>query len=204
MGQELGTNRTLDVSGLPNVVFGHRSIQWWATMGMALIEGTMFAILVGAYLFFRTRSTEWPPGVLPPYALWGTLNTLLFLVSLFPNHWLKRVAKEGDLGKVQVGLVFMCAIGALTLVIRAFEFPSLGIKWNANAYGSAVWILLGVHAAHLITDFIDTVVLTVLMFTSHVEGRKFMDVYENSDYWYFVVYTWLPIYFVIYWLPRLI
>jgi cytochrome c oxidase subunit I+III len=29
-------------------------------------------------------------------------------------------------------------------------------------------------------------------------------VYENSDYWYFVVWTWLPIYFVLYWAPRIL
>jgi hypothetical protein len=29
-----------------------------------------------------------------------------------------------------------------------------------------------------------------------------MDVYENGDYWYFVVLTWIPIYLVLYWAPR--
>jgi cytochrome c oxidase subunit I+III len=47
-------------------------------------------------------------------------------------------------------------------------------------------------------------VLTVLMFTSRVEGKRFMDVYENSDYWYFVIWTWLPVYATIYLAPRLL
>jgi cytochrome c oxidase subunit 3 len=204
MGPELTARRTLDVSTMPNVVFGHRTLLWYGTMGMAAIEGMMFAILVGSYLFLRTRATEWPPGVLPPYTLYGTINLLIFLVSLYPNHLAKRAAKEGDLKKLQKLLLLLCGFGAATLIIRIWEFPSLGIRWDANAYGSAVWMLLGLHTVHLLTDWIDSIVLTVLMFTNKVEGKRFMDCYENSDYWYFVVYTWLPIYFVIYWVPRII
>jgi cytochrome c oxidase subunit III len=204
MGPELTRRRTLDVSGLPTVVFGTRTLLWFGTMGIAAIEGMVFAIVIAAYFFLRLRVTDWPPGVLPPYLLYGTLNTVLFLVSLFPNHILKKAAKEGELKKVQVLLIVLTLFAVGNLVLRVFEFPSLGIKWNANAYGSVVWIILGLHTVHLITDWFDTVVLTLLMFTDKVEGKRFMDVYENSDYWYFVVWTWLPIYFVLYWAPRII
>jgi heme/copper-type cytochrome/quinol oxidase subunit 3 len=47
-------------------------------------------------------------------------------------------------------------------------------------------------------------VLAVLMFSGPVEEHRFVDVEENAVYWYFVVLTWLPIYGVIYWAPRLI
>jgi cytochrome c oxidase subunit 3 len=45
--------------------------------------------------------------------------------------------------------------------------------------------------------------LVVLMFTGPVEGRRHVDVAENAMYWYFVVYSWIPIYAVLYWMPRL-
>jgi cytochrome c oxidase subunit I+III len=48
------------------------------------------------------------------------------------------------------------------------------------------------------------VVLAVLLFTGPVEERRFVDAEDNAGYWYFVVLTWLPIYGVIYWAPRLI
>jgi cytochrome c oxidase subunit III len=67
-----------------------------------------------------------------------------------------------------------------------------------------VWFLLGLHTAHLLTDVADTVVLTALMFTRHaMNGRRFNDVSDNAFYWYFVVLSWVPIYFIIYWVPRL-
>ena len=48
----------------------------------------------------------------------------------------------------------------------------------------------------------DTIVLTVLMFTRHGHGKRFSDVGDNAFYWYFVVASWLPIYMILYWLPR--
>jgi heme/copper-type cytochrome/quinol oxidase subunit 3 len=41
------------------------------------------------------------------------------------------------------------------------------------------------------------------MFTRHVRERRFVDVSEYAFYWYFVVLVWLPVYAVIYWVPRL-
>jgi len=54
------------------------------------------------------------------------------------------------------------------------------------------------HTVHLVTDFIDSVVLGVLMFTGPLSGRRFVDVSENAVYWDFVVLSWLPLYAVIY------
>jgi heme/copper-type cytochrome/quinol oxidase subunit 3 len=54
------------------------------------------------------------------------------------------------------------------------------------------------------TDVADTLVLTVLMFTKHSKSkRRLTDVGENAIYWNFVVIGWLPIYGLIYWVPRL-
>ena len=33
---------------------------------------------------------------------------------------------------------------------------------------------------HLVTDMLDTAVLTALMFTRRIEGARFVDVYENA------------------------
>ena len=57
--------------------------------------------------------------------------------------------------------------------------------------------------AHIVTDVGDTLVLTVLMFTRHGHGKRFADVEDNAFYWNFVVLSWLPIYALIYWAPRL-
>jgi cytochrome c oxidase subunit I+III len=45
-------------------------------------------------------------------------------------------------------------------------------------------------------------VLAALMFKGPLEGRRFVDVTENSMYWYFIVASWLPLYALIYIAPR--
>jgi heme/copper-type cytochrome/quinol oxidase subunit 3 len=194
--------RELNVAGLPSVVFGYRSLIWWGTMGMMLIEGTMFAITVSAYFFLRTRSSDWPPGLMPPRLTAGTINLILFVISVLPAIWTQKVAQRGDLMRTRIGLVVMSLFGVGNLIARVYEFPSLMSTWDSNAYASITWMLLGLHTVHLATDWADTVVLAVLMFTDRIDGKRFMDSSENSDYWYFVVLTWIPIYLVIYWAPR--
>jgi cytochrome c oxidase subunit III len=65
-------------------------------------------------------------------------------------------------------------------------------------------MLLGVHSAHLLTDFIETVVLAVLAFTDRLDGTRFTDFDENSMYWYFVVGVAVVTDFVIYGATRLL
>lgn len=67
-----------------------------------------------------------------------------------------------------------------------------------------VWLLLGLHTTHIVTDVIDSAVLTVLMLVGPIEERRFVDVAENSVYWYFVVFTWIPICLLLYWAPRVL
>ena len=61
----------------------------------------------------------------------------------------------------------------MLVAIRFYEFTQLNVRWDQNAYGSVTWLLLGLHATHIITDLGDTLVLTALMFTRHAHGKRF-------------------------------
>jgi cytochrome c oxidase subunit I+III len=177
---------------------------WWGTLGMVLIESTVFAIAIVSYFYLRERSYDWPPDRLPPALLFGTANTLVLLLSGLPNQWTKRAAEKEDLRSVRVGLVVCLAFAAVFLVVRVFEFGALNTRWNDSAYGSIVFALMTLHTIHLVTDVADTVVLTVLMFMGPLSGKRFVDVAENALYWWFVVISWLVIYATIYIAPRVI
>ena len=139
----------------------------------------------------------------PPALIWGSINTLILLVSCLPNHWTKHAAEKLELKKVRIGIVVCLFFALAFLGVRILELQSLNCLWDGSAYGSIVWLLMGLHTVHLLTDTVDTVVLAVLMHTGPLEGKRFADVSENALYWYFVVLSWLPIYLVIYWAPRL-
>ena len=196
--------RALDVGAIPVGAFGSRSLMWWGTMGVVLIEGTVFGLAIAAYVYLGVRLPAWPPhGDAPPELPWGTVNTLILLASLVPNQLTKRAADRVDLRGVQIWLAVSVLFAVAFNAVRALEFGALNVSWDRDSYGSIVWLLLGLHTTHIVTDFLDTIVLAVLMFKGPVEEHRFVDVEENAVYWYFVVLAWLPIYGVIYWAPRL-
>jgi len=192
----------LDVRHLPSFGFSVRSLMWWGTAGLMAIESTVFALAIVMYFYLRSHVERWPTSTPPPELLWGTLNTAVLLASAWPNHLAKRAAERLDRHGVQVWLSVCLAFGLVFLVLRGFELGALNVRWDTDAYGSIVWLLMALHTTHLVTDTWDTTVLDVLFFTGPLEGKRYVDVSENALYWYFVIASWLPIYAVVYLAPR--
>jgi cytochrome c oxidase subunit III len=195
---------TGDLSGVPTHAFGARALTWWGTLAFMVIEGAAFAMAFAAYFFIMSVEDSWPPEARArPDLFAGTLFTVLILASEYPNAKIKKAAEKYDLETVRRLLPLMAGIGIALLVVRVFEFPSLNVSWTDNAYGSILWALLFLHTLHIVTDWGDTAVLAALSHTSDgEEPRRMVDISENSLYWRFVWLSWLPIYVLIYWLPR--
>jgi len=192
----------LNARPLPSYAHGHRSPMWWGTLGFAAAEGMGFVMVTGAYFYLIFINGRWPLSAPPPDLLWSSLFTVLVLASIWPNQLAKKSGEREDLAGTRLYLVIMSLISLILLVLRAFEFGVLHVRWDQNAYGSILWLILGLHTAHVLTDAVDTIVLAVLMFTRHGHGKRFSDVGDNAFYWYFVVASWLPIYLILYWVPR--
>src|SRR4029453_6506956 len=108
----------------------------------------------------------WPPeGRQAPDLLAGTLFTILMLVSEIPNTIIKKAANERDVATIRALMPVMIGLGAVLLVIRGFEFNSLNCRWTDDAYSSIIWALLLLHTTHILTDWIDPIVLWALMRT---------------------------------------
>jgi heme/copper-type cytochrome/quinol oxidase subunit 3 len=195
---------SLDVSDLTGHCDGTASPAWWGTLAFMLIEGTGFALAIVIYLYLMSLAPIWPIGVRAPDLGAGTVITILLITSLIPNYFVSRWAKQHQIIKVRIGLIVMALLGIAPLIVRLFEFPAMHIQWDQNAYGSIVWLLLGLHSTHILTDLVETFVLTCLMVTRHADNpRRYGDVGDNALYWNFVVLAWFPIYACLYWVPRL-
>jgi cytochrome c oxidase subunit III len=194
----------LDVSPLPTYAFGHRSMLWWATMCMIAIEGMAFALVIASYVYVKGRMPHWPDGVPNPGLFWGTLNVGIMVASIVPNALTKRAAERFDRGTTKLWLWVCVAFALAFTIVRFFEFASLNVRWDTNAYGSVTWTLLGFHTVHVVTDLLDTGVLATIMTVGPVDEQRFVDVSESAFYYYFVVLSWLPIYGVLYLAPRIV
>jgi len=191
----------LDVSKIPTYAFGPANALWWGNLAFMVIEGLGFIFSIATYLYTYNHNKNWPLGS-PPGLLWPSLIVAVMVLSEIPNVWLKRMASRKDLERVRQGLIVMSLIAAVCIGLRCFEFTTLAVRWDENAYGSILWFLLALHTTHLVTDAVETWVMAVLIHIGPVDMRRFPEVEDNQDYWHFVVLFWVLIYTVLYWLPR--
>lgn len=196
---------TASVAELPTHKFGPSSLTWWGILGFMVIEGAAFGLAFAAYFYLMGHEQGWPPeGRPPPDVVAGTSFTIIILLSEIPNRLIKKAAHARDVPTMRRLMAVMILIGIVLLVIRGFEFNSLNCLWTDNAYASIIWALLLLHTTHILTDWFDTVVLWALVMTPlGYEGRRLVDTDENCLYWRYVWLLWLPIYLMIYWVPRL-
>ena len=180
-----------DLSRLPAHGMQSASPTWWGTLAFMLLEGTGFALVIGIYLYLWSLASTWPIAAPEPYLGPGTVLTLILIASLLPNHFVSKWAGAEDLHKVRTGIVIMTVFGIVPLIVRAFEFSALNISWDSNAYGSVLWLMLGLHTTHLITDVADTLVLLAIMFTRYGRSsRRFGDVQDNAVRGFFEAAHW--------------
>ena len=196
---------TGDLAELPSVVFGSRSLMWWATLGFMVIEGWTLALLVTSYLYFRQNYDSWPPLRTPyPSLLIPTINLGLMLLSVVPAYLAARRARAFDRRGLKRWLVVLSLFSLSILVLRWWELWAINARWDTNAYGSAAWTIVGTHATLLLLDVADTLGLTLLFFLRDLPERSYSDANDNSFYWYFTVGIWIPIYLIVYVGPRIL
>jgi cytochrome c oxidase subunit 3 len=192
------------LADLPENAEGSRHLVWWGNLGFMAIEGMGFALAATAYLYLMSRSANWPPpGDSLPSLGWSGVFTAALLLSEVPNLWVLRQARAKNARLVRRGMLLATGIGVVLMALRAIELAYLNVRWDTDAYGSAVWLLLFLHTTHVATELCDTAVQTLWLYTHEIGDAQFADVEDNANYWSFVVLTWLPLYGLVYWLPRL-
>jgi len=205
------TKTVLDVSELPHAVLDHRSPVWWGNLLLLCIETAMFALVIGALFYIRQNFTEWPPpkvDELPvvynpvPFLNISTLNLVLILASCVPMAWVDRACLKRQEFSVTLGMIVVILCGAAAIALRFMEFGSLIFKWNANAYASTVWFILGLHLLHLFTGTLELGLLLSWLMIKGLDVKHARDIRVTAIYWYWIAGIWLLLYVIIYWTPR--
>ena len=197
--------KTLDVSHLPPYDVSSQSPLWWGQLCIDLIEGTMFCILIGAFLYTRLRIDVWPPpGDQFPHLLLPTLSLIALIISAIPAYFASEAAKKNDRAGVILHLALNLLFAGICFVLRILEWHSLNFNWQADAQGSYVWAFLGLHSFDFIGDVVFTIVLLFLALINRFGEKQRLGVHVDTVVWYFLVAIWIPIYILIYWGPRIL
>ena len=193
------TQRVIDVSALEAETVDSRSLLWWGNLGMMAIEGTMFAMLIATYLYLRMVNLDWPPSTVPrPDLLWPTVNLGILLLTFIPARILDRAAFRDNVPLCRLALGVCVVAGAAFLIIRFRVLANLGYKWSDHAYGSVVWTCIGFHLLHVIAATAETALLFVYSLVRPILKKQLLDFRCLAVYWYFVIVTWLPLYFIVF------
>lgn len=196
------TRAVANVAELPTTTFGHRSLMWWGTLGFIVIEGSTLFICVMSYFYLRRNFSTWPPEhVFRPALLVPTVQAVLMLASNIPMIGVDRGARRLDLAAVRRGMVICSFLAIVMTILRWFEFKSLNVGWDSNAYGSAAWATLTAHGTLLVFELVETVTFTVLLFVGPVEERDLAGASDNALYWYFMTGVWIPLYAIVFLSP---
>jgi heme/copper-type cytochrome/quinol oxidase subunit 3 len=194
---------SVDVSRLPTIVFGSKSLMYWATMSFMVIEGWTLALAVMSYFYLRQNVQDWPPLRTPePGLLIPTINLVLMLVSIVPSLLAAKAARHLEKGGTALWLFVNAAMGLGALVLRWYELWAINTRWDTNAYGSVAWLLVGLHGTLLLLDVGDTIGLGCKMLAPEMPPHYFSDTSDNTTYWLFTVLSWVPIYLLVYVGPR--
>ena len=201
--RELPAVSALDVTDLTDVVVGHREHMWWGTMLLSLIEGSTLAICLFAYFYVRRNFIAWPPArIYAPNLVVGTGSLLVMLLSLVPARWVYRTGEDLNFKGVRTAQLVFAIFSLAALLMRGFEFGHLHVRWDETAYGSVVWATMVFHSTLLLTDTVETCMVSVLTFKGPWETKRFADAQIGGFYWTFTVLAWIPLYVALYLYPR--
>src|SRR5690606_3887305 len=101
-------------------------------------------------------------GIPAPDLLLPTVNTFVLLASSAFIHWADTGIAQGDKRRLTVGMLAASTLALVFLILKVVEYRDVGYRWDTNAYGSMVWIIIGFHSAHVLTLLLKSIVTSVL------------------------------------------
>ena len=194
-----------DASGLPSVTFGPKGPLWWGTVGFIVIEGYTIVLTIAAFFYLRLNETRWPPSpYAPPDVLIPGITAVLLLLLIIPMIGVKKAAHRFDRMGVAKGMLITAVMTVPVVVLHWFNLQALNVAYDTHAYGSAVWGVVVLHVVLVAFDLVETLVMGVMFLIGHAKKKHFSDASEAALYQFFLSLSWLPIYLIIYWGPRVL
>ena len=172
---------------------------WWGMATLIATEATIFAILIASYLFLRASSPAWPQGgITPPdlklalpfsFVLWG---------SSIPLVLAERAITRGRINAVRAGLLVSALMGLAFLGATLADFRALDFGWRDNAYASAFYTLVGLHATHVAIGVAMNAVVQLKAWLGKLTPERHLTLTVFSMYWHFVDAVWVAVFPVAY------
>ena len=150
----------------------------------------VFAAMTSAYIV-RQSEGNWLEFDLPQ-SFW--LNSGIILLSSLTMHWAYWSAKKDHLKSLKIAMVATTVLGIAFLVGQYASWSDLvamDVYFVGNPAGSFVYVLSGLHGAHLIGGVVFLLVTLVSVFRYQVHAKRMDQLEMCATYWHFLDGLWL-------------
>lgn len=159
----------------------------WVAIGSILM---MFAGLTSAYIVKRNQA-NWMTFELP-MAFW--YSTAAILLSSLTIWMATKAFKERSMKRYRMLTATTLALGIVFLVLQIFGFMQLwqsGLTLQFNVSISFLYVIVGMHALHVIGGIIALIVMSLKAFSQRVRTYSSVPVELINTYWHFVDILWI-------------
>jgi cytochrome c oxidase subunit 3 len=156
----------------------------------------MFAAFTSGYIVRRDEG-NWREFELPMSMLF---NTIVIVLSSAAMQGAYFMAKRDEVKRANIGLLLTMVLGIIFLFGQVHSWGDLvaGHTFfggaDANPSGSFVYVLMGVHAFHLVTGLIFVAVVLKRSLSYQVHSRAMLSIGNATLYWHFLGGLWLYLY----------
>jgi heme/copper-type cytochrome/quinol oxidase subunit 3 len=168
------------------------STAWWGMVVLICTEAMVFLALLSAYFFVRAGASKWPPpGISPPELHRSVLFTVVLLGSSIPIFWMEHALFRGHMRQVAVSLAIAFVMGAAFLANTAYDFLNQEFGFRENAYASLFWVIIGLHAIHVLVGLLMSATVQAKVWTGRVTPERHVTPEVFALYWHFVDGVWI-------------
>jgi len=150
----------------------------------------IFAALTSAYIV-RQAEGNWLTFDMP-VELWITSG--IIILSSISMQWSYFAAKRDELSQVKIGLIITTILGFLFLVGQVYAWGALvdrNVFFVGNPSGSFLYVLTGLHGAHLISGIIFLLIVLFSALKYKVHSKKLTQIQMCRTYWHFLGGLWI-------------
>jgi len=173
-----------------------------AMIALITTELMLFAGFLGMYFVVRLAHETWPPEGQPRLPLFVTaLNTVVLFASVVPVTTALRATVRGAGARAARALGLATAMGVVFLAVQGFEWSRLvhhGLTLASSQYGGAFYMLIGLHALHVVAAVVWLTVVTWLARRERWTATAHAGLEMCVIYWWFVAALWAVLFPLVY------
>jgi cytochrome c oxidase subunit 3 len=159
----------------------------WVGIGSIVM---MFAGLTSAYIVKRNQA-GWVTYDLPR-SFW--YSTLIIIFSSITLQLSAKAFKERAMSKYRMLILSTLILGVLFIVLQFMGFKNLydqGLDWKSHVSVSFFWVIVLLHAAHVIGGIIALIVMFLKAFSTKTRIYSLVPIDLICTYWHFVDVLWI-------------